>query len=284
VAGGVSFSTVRAGTGHTCGVTAAGAAYCWGVNSWGMLGDGTTNPRLTPVPVAGGVSFAAVGVGLGHSCGLTAAGAAYCWGLNEKGQLGDGTTTQRLTPVPVAGGLTFASVTVSYAHTCGITPAGAAYCWGLNREGQLGIGTATGPDTCVLSLGGTTDCSTIPVAVTGGLSFAALSVGVHNGQSCGVTAAGAAYCWGYNGSGELGVGTTTGPELCAQVNGPSVACSTVPVPVAGGVSFAAVSAGQAHTCGVTAAGAAYCWGYNGNGQLGDGTTTNRLTPVLVSGG
>jgi alpha-tubulin suppressor-like RCC1 family protein len=284
VAGGVSFATVIAGSGHTCGVTAAGAAYCWGANDFGMLGDGTTTNRLTPVPVLGGVSFTSVGVGLGHSCGLTAAGTAYCWGSNEEGQLGDGTTTGRLTPVPVAGGLSFASVAASFIHTCGVTTGGAAYCWGWNREGELGVGTATGPETCVFPppLGGSTDCSTVPVPVAGGVSFTTLSIGVHNLQSCGVTAAGAAYCWGYNANGELGVGTTTGPEMCAQVNASDVPCSTVPVPVAGGISFTAVSAGEAHNCGVTAAGDAYCWGVNGVGQLGDGTTTLRLTPVQVA--
>jgi alpha-tubulin suppressor-like RCC1 family protein len=285
VSGGLSFATIVAGTVHTCGVTIAGAAYCWGGNN-GKVGDGSTTHRLAPVAVAGGLSFVGVGVGSGHSCGLTDAGAAYCWGWNFSGVLGDGTTTDRLTPVPVSGGVSFVSLAVSFIHTCGVTAAGAAYCWGDNGYGELGVGTATGPETCVFPLPygeeGSADCSTIPRPVAGGLSFASLSRGVHNGQSCGVTAAGAAYCWGYNGNGELGTGATTGPESCDEVNSPGVACSTAPTPVVGGVIFAEVSAGQAHTCGVTATGDAYCWGYNGNGQLGDGTTTNRLTPARVA--
>ena len=178
--------------GHTCGVTAAGAAYCWGNNSNGQLGDGTTTPRLSPVLVAGGVSFAAVSAGESHTCGVTAAGAAYCWGDNFFGQLGDGTTTRRLSPVLVGGGVTFAALRAGNVHTCGVTAAGAAYCWGYNVYGELGDGT-------------TTDRSS-PELVAGGVSFAAVRPGA--AHTCGVTAAGAAYCWGSNGSGQLGDGTT----------------------------------------------------------------------------
>ena len=98
---GLSFSTVSAGTYHTCGLAAVGAAYCWGFNGHGELGDGTTTNRSTPTLVAGSVSFLAISSGDTHTCGLAAAGAAYCWGDNSTGQLGDGTTTNRLAPTPV---------------------------------------------------------------------------------------------------------------------------------------------------------------------------------------
>ena len=133
VAGGLSFVALSAGEGgfnHTCGLTAAGAAHCWGPNYAGALGDGTTLHRSSPVPVAGGLSFTAVEAGAGHSCGLTAEGAAYCWGWNRYAQLGDGTTTDRLTPVPVTGDLTFAAISAGLSHTCAITAEGVAYCWG----------------------------------------------------------------------------------------------------------------------------------------------------------
>ena len=120
--------------------------------------------------------------------------------------------------------------------------------------------------------------SLVPVA--GGLTFAGVDAG--GGHTCGVAAAGAAYCWGLNETGQLGTGSATGPESCLGMNEPFQPCSTVPVAVAGGLSFTAVTVGDLHSCGVTAEGTAYCWGWNEYGQLGDGTTTQRLTPVLVS--
>src|SRR3989454_7590131 len=159
--------------------------------------------------------------------------------------------------------LTFAAVSAGFVHTCGFTTAGAAYCWGANYFGQLGDGTTTQ--------------RTSPGAVGAALTLAVASAGFQ--YTCGVTTAGAAYCWGYNPAGELGDGQTSGPQLCY-----GQPCSTTPVAVLGGLTFAAVSAGYAHACGVTTAGVAYCWGINYWGQLGDGDTTRRASPIAVGGG
>ncbi len=147
----LSFAAVSAGFDHSCGVTTAGVAYCWGDNVFGQLGDGTTTNRPMPVAVAGGLSFAAVST-KGHTCGVTTAGDAYCWGQNVRAQLGDGTTTDRLTPVAVAGGLSFAAVSAGFGHSCGVTTAGDAYCWGSNGSGMLGDGTFNNSSVPVLVL------------------------------------------------------------------------------------------------------------------------------------
>jgi alpha-tubulin suppressor-like RCC1 family protein len=258
VSGGLTFMTVSAGDQHACGVTTGGAAYCWGLSQFGELGDGMVVglvPSITssPRPVSGGLTFVTVSAGYGHTCGLTTDGAAYCWGWNAYGQLGDGVTTSSSTPVAVSGGLTFAAVSAGFDHTCAVTTANAAYCWGHNDYGgKLGNGDTTSSST--------------PVAVSGGLTFAAVSAG--NEHTCGVTIAGAAYCWGENGyGGLLGNGDTTS--------------SSTPVAVSGGLTFAAVSLGMYHTCGVTTASAAYCWGFNSYGELGNGSTANSRTPARV---
>src|SRR2546428_8770827 len=161
--------------------------------------------------------------------------------------------------------LIFAAIEAGSQHTCGVTTASSAYCWGSNDRGQLGEGTTTARSRPVL-------------VAAGGLTFAAVSL---NGHTCALVPARVAYCWGRNDFGQLGVGTTTGPESCATPSGP-FSCSTVPMPVVGAVPFAAISVGGGHTCAVTAAGAAHCWGGNGLGQLGDGANTNRSRPERVA--
>ena len=143
---------------HSCGITAAGVAYCWGrndgtgtaycwgANASGQIGDGTTTARAAPTAVAGTLLFMALSAGHDHTCGVTTSGAAYCWGANVDaggilgGQLGDGSKTSRQTPVPVARGLSFAEVHAGRGFSCGRTPTGRIYCWGGNRFGNLGIG------------------------------------------------------------------------------------------------------------------------------------------------
>jgi alpha-tubulin suppressor-like RCC1 family protein len=192
VVGGLTFASVSAGETHTCGVTAAGAAYCWGW-AYGALGDGSETSQSSPVLVAGGLSFASVSAAAYHTCGITVAGAAYCWGKNQFGGLGDGTTDARSTPVPVVGGLSFASLSAGEHYTCGVTVAEATYCWGINFFGQVGNGNL--------------EPQLMPVSVAGHLSF--VSVSAAQTHTCGITTAGTAYCWGFNENGQLGDGTTT---------------------------------------------------------------------------
>src|SRR5438309_1063966 len=173
----LKFTAVSASGEFACGLTVAGAAYCWGANYSGNLGDGTTTTRTSPVRVTGGLSFASVSAG-SHTCGLSAEGVAYCWGGNKFGQLGDGTTSDRSSPVRVTGGMTFVALTVSI-HTCGIAKEGAAYCWGPNGGGMLGDGTAIDRSR--------------PTPVRADKRFTAVSAGT--GMTCGITLAGALDCW-----------------------------------------------------------------------------------------
>jgi hypothetical protein len=256
VVGGLTFAELAVGNAHSCGRTPAGRAHCWGLNGAGQLGDGSTSNRLTATAVGGSEAFIALAAGDAHSCGLTVGGQAYCWGYNEFGQLGDGSTANRLTPTPVTGTVRFSALAAGSRHTCGLTAGGEAYCWGENEFGALGDSTR----------GNRAE----PTAVRGGLTFQSISAG--DGHTCGIATTGETYCWGLNGSGQLGDGTT-GNRL-------------TPTPVTGGLTFTVVvtGVGAAHTCGVAASGAPYCWGYNADGQVGDGTLGNRLSPTAVAGG
>jgi alpha-tubulin suppressor-like RCC1 family protein len=193
--------------------------YCWGDNTWGQLGDGTTTDRLSPRAVTSGLKFRQLNVGLRHTCGLTTDGAAYCWGSNIFGELGNGWFSgfndPHPRPIRVRGGLAYRQVNAGYAHTCGVTTNNVAYCWGLNHVGQLGIGTKTGPERCF----GKEPCSTTPAQVLGGLSFRGVG-GMGLQHSCGVITDDRAYCWGSNFDGQLGDGTTTDRLVPTAVSGP----------------------------------------------------------------
>src|SRR6266571_5398725 len=270
----VTFATVQAGAYHSCGLTANGAAYCWGNGTYGQRGDGTKASGLAPVAVGGGLTLSAISAGAIHTCGLTAGGTAYCWGLDYYGELGAGApASQRcgnagaecsVTPLAVAGGRAFSSVSAGWALSCALTSSGAAFCWGDNGYGELGNGSTVSTRT--------------PMAVGGGLSF--VSIGTGNFFACGLTASGAAYCWGDNDGGQLGATTT---ETCAGL-GSVVACSKLPLPLEGGVTLAQASAGSFHSCGFTSGGDGYCWGSNSKGELGNGTTVYSPTPTAMAGG
>ena len=303
---GFEFRSISAGEYHTCGVTTDYRVYCWGNNSAGELGDGSTVGRATPVAVLGGLHFRQVETAGNVTCALTQVDRrAYCWGSNNFGQLGDGTRINRTSPVPVAGGRVFRQVSTGRLHVCAVTPTDRAFCWGRNNYGQLGDGTgllrtrpalvagslpfrqvdAGAAHTCGVTTANQAFCwgyggsgeigdgKTLlrlsPRAVAGGLSFSRVSTGV--AFSCGETTANRGYCWGANPHGQLGDGTTL--------------YRPTPGAVTGGLSFVLLSAasGGSHACGMNRAGLAYCWGSNSEGELGDGTTTQRLEPVAVIG-
>jgi alpha-tubulin suppressor-like RCC1 family protein len=270
---------IAAGGVHTCALLSDGSARCWGANYYGQLGDGTTTGSSTPVAVSGLSNAVAIAAGWQHTCALLSDGTAMCWGWNLYGQLGDGTRTGSSTPVAVcATGATppctaansnilTGAVAIAVAgawifppglssHTCAVVGDGSAMCWGANNTGQLGDGGACGYS-----------CST-PVAVSGVSNTVAITAGgLHN---CALLSDGSAMCWGANNTGQLGDGGACG-----------YSCST-PVAVSGLSNAVAISAGFVHTCAVLSDGTGRCWGDNGAGQLGDGTTTDRYTPVVIA--
>jgi alpha-tubulin suppressor-like RCC1 family protein len=143
VVGGLSFTSIAAGNAHACGITVRGEAYCWGRNTGGQLGDGSTNDHSTPARVSGSTRFASITAGGVHTCAVNSEGEAFCWGRNTYGQLGDGGTSDQTVPVRVTGAHAFSSVRAFGSHTCGATLSGEAFCWGYNLDGQLGDGTRT---------------------------------------------------------------------------------------------------------------------------------------------
>ena len=291
-----------AGGNHTCGLSSSGGVKCWGANHYGQLGDGTTTDRRNPVDVTGLIGdVVGVSAGFLHSCAVLSSGDVKCWGDNSTGQLGDGTTTNRTDPV-IVDGLAGSAVAVSAGqdHTCALLSTGGVECWGANGDGQLGDGTTIeclsfpfpcSPKpkaviglssgvvavsagygySCALLVSGSVKCwgnnNGTPIAV-GGLSSGVIAVSVGGGHACAILSNGGVKCWGNNGFGQLGDGTTTNRSSPVQVGN-----------LTSGV--VSVTAGEYHTCALMDSDNVKCWGWNDYGQLGDGTGTDRYTPVDV---
>ena len=312
VSGDLRFTELEATMGLTCGIVGPGIPYCWGDNRGGSVGDGSLVNRGTPTRVhtdvrlrliragspavcgltadgqthcwgmAPGASattpqtmgfafrFRDLAVGSQHACGLTSEGKLFCWGANSSGQRGDGGNAPTVTPVAVEPDSSFRTVSAGFSHTCAVTVGWVAMCWGYNGDGQVGNGTK---GTSVRQ----------PATVSGGHSFTQSSLA--STFSCAVAASGDAYCWGSNWRGQLGNDQ--------DFNAPGTTADKLqwPTPqlVAGGHAFRSISTGFEHTCGITTAGVALCWGLNLSGQLGTGNTdfypgtqlSMRTVPTLV---
>lgn len=290
---------IAAGQAHTCVVVSDGTVRCWGDNTFGQLGDGTTVSRRTPVAVAGVTSAVQIAAGDRHTCVVLANGGVRCWGANENHQLGEGTTISSPQPVVVTGISTAVDVAAGDIFSCAVLANGGVRCWGHGDWGRLGNGSThpSGSPVAVTGIssavevaaafgtacarlgGGGVRCwgeeplgqgnmgrsfSATPVPVSGIDDALSVAAGIH---SC-VARPDAVSCWGVNGWGELGDGTTE--------------FRFVPVDTVEMDGASAVAVGYSHSCALHA-GAVWCWGFNGYGEVGDGTTTRRLVPVSVAG-
>lgn len=259
---------------HSCATLSGGELHCWGDNYGGQLGNGesSANGRDHPSTVlrARGeplTGVRAVAAGGGHNCALLESGEAVCWGQNLSGELGDGTHEERAFPVPVevAPGVRLAGIAalaLGEFHTCALTNEGGAWCWGSNGGGQLGDGTVSSRPRPV-------PVEASPEAPLAGV----IELRAGGGHSCARLAGGEAYCWGSNSSGQLGNSTTQSqvfPTLVREVEG---------APLAG---VAELTLGRFHSCARFDGGDVRCWGNNEFGHLGDGSTTDRLSPTRVA--
>ena len=244
---------VDAGSQSTCAVVTDGTLRCWGDNSYGQTGSGSTTGRSRAV--AGVTETRQVSMGFAHTCVRTSTGTVRCFGFNSDGQLGRGTIGgSSATPTTVAGLTGVTTIAAGDFHTCAVHGTGQVSCWGDNERGQLGDGTTS-------DRGG-------PTAVVG-LAGSVRSVSAGRSHTCAVLTSGAVQCWGDNVTGQLGTSAVFG--------------SLAPLTMPGATGVTTVAAGGSHTCVSFANGAVQCTGNNGDGQLGNGTVLSSMSLVSAAG-
>jgi alpha-tubulin suppressor-like RCC1 family protein/DNA-binding SARP family transcriptional activator len=257
---------VSMGYSHACALTSSRKTYCWGQNNEGELGLSAITGSAAPLPTANDFAFTQIASGAYHTCGISTASLLYCWGWNNYGQLGNRNVAGRSDePVKVESDLSFSSVSSNYLHNCALTTDGMAYCWGSNVEGQIGTGENV-------------KSQPVPALVTDAYAFAQIVAG--SNHTCALAVTGEALCWGYNAFGQLGAFTSS---RCGRAPY-QVSCSPRPIPVHTNLRFSTLTAGKFHSCGLVVTGEAYCWGKNDQGQLGEGSLSDRFEPFPVLGG
>ena len=277
VLSGKSVTAIQVGTSHTCVIADDNNAYCWGLNTNGQLGNNSTTESHVPVAVytAGvlsGKTILSLSAGNIHNCVIASDNNAYCWGNGGNGRLGNNSGAQSQVPVAVntAGvlsGKTIASIAAGGSHTCAIASDNLLYCWGYNANGYLGNNSTTQ--------------SQVPVAVdtSGALNGKTIaSVASKFYETCALSSDNQVYCWGNNGSAQIGVG-----DVAATYLTPQRVVNYLPGRKIGveGKTPLAVSAGYFHTCTIASDNQAYCWGYDSDGQLGGGAITSSIGPQVV---
>ena len=256
--------TVAAGYNHACAILENQSIICWGHGGSGRLGDGNTANSVDPVYAILPANETPVEIGAGwwHTCGLMESGNVYCWGDGSYGQMGDSSTSDNLQLglVNLPTGRTAKTLAVGEHHACVIADNDEVYCWGNNEAGAVGASGYQDAESTPVHV----DLPGVLYAITIGAGNEHTCVGVNNGQ---------AYCWGQNYRGQLGAGTFD--EGTYEPTGVILPYNR---------DIVSIAAGGFHTCGLLDNGKAMCWGNNWGGQVGDGTNTDRSTPVYVSMG
>lgn len=307
VAGIADAVQLASGLSHSCVVRRAGTVACWGINSFGQLGDGTTQRSSSAVAVTGVADAVLVAAGTSFTCAMLRDGTAKCWGANYAGQLGDNSKIDRATAAPVMQLSGVTGIATAEYHACAIVSGGNVQCWGKNAEGQLGNGNtmesllptpiasltdivqvvAASRFTCALARSGQVHCwgaNNLGQLGTGSPNAApnpspavtavsdALAIWVGYEHACAVRRSGEVRCWGAAGNGQVGSGAV-----------PDDASIPKPTAVVGVTGALGISTGGDHSCATTASGAVFCWGANSLGQLGNGTTSRAYAAVPVTG-
>jgi alpha-tubulin suppressor-like RCC1 family protein len=249
---------IELGNDFGCALMSYGSVRCWGKNTVGQLGDGTTNNATTGVAVTGINTAIGVATGQAHACALLSDGTLHCWGDNAYGQLGDSTNLNRLNPM-----LSYrdraSKVVAGQSHTCALVENGQVVCWGRDNFGQLGDGCLNPPLDCNV------DQSVALVVALGGV----IDLAAGNEFTCALRDDGTVWCWGRNLEGQLGDGSNTSQVTAIQVDTTSTG------------KIVELTAGGTHACALSTGGRSYCWGDNSYGQLGDGTLASKNLPTPV---
>jgi alpha-tubulin suppressor-like RCC1 family protein len=255
---------VSAGSGNSMALTTSGTVWTWGDEV--TLGNGSTADSTVPVQVPGLAGITQIAAGLfGFDLALRSDGTVWGWGLNVLGQLGDGNTVSSRTPVQVTGLTGVTQIAAGDGFSLALRSDGTVWAWGWNRNGVLGDGTPTGSD------------SDVPVQVTGLSNVIQIAAGATSAMAVRVQARRGSvvrtvWTWGNNSFGQLGDGTTTSSATPVEVSGINVPAVTV------------ISAGGGFSMVLGSDGSVWGWGANGDGELGNGTTTSELRPVEILDG
>jgi uncharacterized repeat protein (TIGR02543 family) len=271
-----TITSLSLGSAHSAALTSLGRVYTWGNNLYGRLGDGTTTQRNTPVEITSqfglneGESISSICLGGLHSSAISSSGRVLMWGHNDYGEIGDGTVINRLAPVDITSQFslgvdeTIISMSLAYSHSSAISSLGKVFTWGNNAFGRLGDGTEVN--------------KSLPTEITSNFYLSEGDTIVHiyisGASSAALSSFGSVFTWGYNVYGKLGDGTEVKKSLPTEI--------TSNFGLSVGETITNISIGENHSSAISSLNRVFMWGGNAHGQLGDGTTTPRLTPIEIT--